>query len=169
MPVMLRNTGTSPVKVVTAAGNCACTTSTWPTEPIEPGATAEAVVTLKPSESQRGERLTKKVTFVIEGQGVVDLAVVVQAQLPAAVTTFTAVVPVLRSMTGIDFSWPSGIEPRSIDAGSTTTVTAMACWMTQRTAGRRRMSGRLPRRRAAPNDHAVDVASMKSGIKPRRR
>ena len=29
MPVMLRNTGTSPVKVVTAAGNCACTTSTW--------------------------------------------------------------------------------------------------------------------------------------------
>jgi thiol-disulfide isomerase/thioredoxin len=81
MPVMLRNTGTSPVKVVTAAGNCACTTSTWPTEPIEPGATAEAVVTLKPSESQRGERLTKKVTFVIEGQGVVDLAVV--ASVPA--------------------------------------------------------------------------------------
>jgi hypothetical protein len=52
---------------------------------------------------------------------------VVQAQLPAAVTTFTGLVPVLRSMTGIDFSWPSGIDPRSIDAGSTTTVTATAC------------------------------------------
>ena len=57
MPVLLRNTGSEPVKVVTAAGNCACTTSTWPTEPIAPGASAEAVVTLKPSESQRGERL----------------------------------------------------------------------------------------------------------------
>ena len=81
IPVILRNTGSEPARVVTAAGNCACTTSTWPTEPIAPGGTAEAVITLKPSESQRGERLTKKVSFVIEGQGVVDVAVT--ATVPA--------------------------------------------------------------------------------------
>jgi len=81
MPVTLRNLGTEPARIVTAAGNCACTTSTWPIEPIAPGATAEAVITLKPSETQRGERLTKKVSFVIESQGVIDVAVI--ATVPA--------------------------------------------------------------------------------------
>ena len=62
--VRLRNLANHPVRVTTAVASCGCTTSTWPTDPIAPGAFAEASVTVKPSKEQAGESLMKTVTLV---------------------------------------------------------------------------------------------------------
>ena len=67
--VRLRNLANHPVRVTTAVASCGCTTSTWPTEPIAPGAFAEASVTVKPSKEQAGESLMKTVTYLVEEVG----------------------------------------------------------------------------------------------------
>lgn len=67
--VRLRNLADRPVRVTTAVASCGCTTSTWPTDPIAPGAFAEASVTVKPSKEQAGESLMKTVTYLVEEVG----------------------------------------------------------------------------------------------------
>lgn len=67
--VRLRNLANHPVRVTTAVASCGCTTSTWPTDPIAPGAFAEASVTVKPSKEQAGESLMKTVTYLLEEVG----------------------------------------------------------------------------------------------------
>ena len=67
--VRLRNLANHPVRVTTAVASCGCTTSTWPTDPIAPGAFAEASVTVKPSKEQAGESLMKTVTYLVEEVG----------------------------------------------------------------------------------------------------
>ena len=67
--VRLRNLSDRPVRVTTAVANCGCTTSTWPIDPIAPGAFAEASVTVKPSKEQAGESLVKTVTYLVEDVG----------------------------------------------------------------------------------------------------
>jgi thiol-disulfide isomerase/thioredoxin len=67
--VRLRNLANHPVRVTTAVASCGCTTSTWPTDPIAPGAFAEASVTVKTSKEQAGESLMKTVTYLVEEVG----------------------------------------------------------------------------------------------------
>lgn len=73
--------------------------------------------------------------------GSVGQVEVVQAQLPAAVTTRAGSLPVLRRMTGMDRSEPIGIEPKSSAAGSTTTMMAATCRQIHRRSRRTRMEG----------------------------
>jgi hypothetical protein len=64
--VVLRNVVDRAIRVQSAIASCGCTTSTWPTEPIPPGGTAEAQVTMEAGDSQ-GERMVKQVTYLPEG------------------------------------------------------------------------------------------------------
>ena len=64
--VTVRNLVDRPVRVTSAVASCGCTTSTWPIDPIPPGGTAEAQVTIEAGDSQ-GERLVKQVNYLPEG------------------------------------------------------------------------------------------------------
>ncbi len=92
--VRLRNLANHPVRVTTAVASCGCTTSTWPTDPIAPGAFAEASVTVKPSKEQAGESLMKTVTYLVEEVGpftVTVLGNVTKATAASAAPASTAV------------------------------------------------------------------------------
>ena len=73
--VKLTNHSSKPVKITSAIADCSCTTPTWPEEPIAPGATVEADITVKAGPKQ-GVPLTKRVTYSIEGGELVFLSVV---------------------------------------------------------------------------------------------
>lgn len=64
--VALRNLTDRPLRIGSAIASCGCTTSTWPTEPIPPGGTAEAQVTMEAGDSQ-GERMVKQVNYLPDG------------------------------------------------------------------------------------------------------
>lgn len=64
--VLLRNLTDRPLRIGSAIASCGCTTSTWPTEPIPPGGTAEAQVTMEAGDSQ-GERMVKQVNYLPDG------------------------------------------------------------------------------------------------------
>lgn len=92
--VRLRNLANHPVRVTTAVASCGCTTSTWPTDPIAPGAFAEASITVKPSKEQAGESLMKTVTYLVEEVGpftVTVLGNVTKATAASAAPASTAV------------------------------------------------------------------------------
>ena len=73
--VKLRNLSSKPITVTNAVADCSCTTPTWPTDPIAPGATVETDISIKPGPKQ-GVTLTKRVTFTTDEGDPVNLAVV---------------------------------------------------------------------------------------------
>ena len=73
--VKLTNTGTKPIRVTNAVADCSCTTPTYPTDPIAPGASVETDISMKPGPKQ-GVTLTKRVTFTVEGGEPIFLTVV---------------------------------------------------------------------------------------------
>ncbi len=73
--VTLTNRSNKPVTITSAIADCACTTPTWPVDPIAPGASVETDITMKPGPKQ-GVTLTKRVTFSIEGGELLFLNVV---------------------------------------------------------------------------------------------
>jgi Protein of unknown function (DUF1573) len=73
--VKLTNHSAKPIKITNAVADCSCTTPTWPTEPIAPGATVETDISIKPGPKQ-GVTLTKRVTFSLEDGDPVFLTVV---------------------------------------------------------------------------------------------
>lgn len=93
--VRLRNLADRPVRVTTAVASCGCTTSTWPTDPIAPGASAEASVTVKPSKEQAGESLMKTVTYLVEDVGPFTVTVLgnVTKATPASTTPASTAAP----------------------------------------------------------------------------
>lgn len=64
--VRLTNTGTTPLLVRKALADCGCTTPTWPSEPIPPGASVDTLITMDAG-NQQGVELVKRVTFDLEG------------------------------------------------------------------------------------------------------
>jgi hypothetical protein len=64
--VKIRNTTDKPIRILKAFANCSCTKPNWPKETIAPGAVAETEITMTPG-VQQGVKLTKVVTFEIEG------------------------------------------------------------------------------------------------------
>ena len=113
--VRLRNLANHPVRVTTAVASCGCTTSTWPTDPIAPGAFAEASVTVKPSKEQAGESLMKTVTYLVEEVGpftVTVLGNVTKATAASAAPATAAAPPP-----------PAGAVPKPA-AGATSSATA---------------------------------------------
>lgn len=64
--VLLRNLTDRPLRIGSAIASCGCTTSTWPTEPIPPGGSGEAQVTMEAGDSQ-GERMVKQVNYLPDG------------------------------------------------------------------------------------------------------
>lgn len=64
--VRLTNTGATPLLIRKALADCGCTTPTWPSEPIAPGASVDTVITMDAGNQQAVE-LVKRVTFDIEG------------------------------------------------------------------------------------------------------
>ena len=91
--VRLRNLSDHPVRVTTAVANCGCTTSTWPVDPIAPGAFAEASVTVKPSKEQAGESLMKTVTYLVEDVGPFTVNVLGRVSKGTAATAAPAATP----------------------------------------------------------------------------
>jgi len=73
--VKLTNLSSKPITVTNAVADCSCTTPTWPTDPIAPGATVETDISIKPGPKQ-GVTLTKRVTFTLEDGDPVNLTVV---------------------------------------------------------------------------------------------
>lgn len=73
--VKLTNRGSKPLTVTNAVADCSCTTPSWPSEPIAPGASVETDISIKPGLKQ-GVTLTKRVTFSIEGSDPVSMTVV---------------------------------------------------------------------------------------------
>jgi hypothetical protein len=63
--VRLTNTGATPLLIRKALADCGCTTPTWPSEPIAPGASVDTVITMDAGNQQAVE-LVKRVTFDIE-------------------------------------------------------------------------------------------------------
>lgn len=74
LTIKVRNVHSEPIRITKATASCGCTTPTWPKDPIPPGGEGECQVTLKPG-SQQGIKLSKKVTFTIEGHNPVVLSV----------------------------------------------------------------------------------------------
>ncbi len=72
--IKIWNTTDKAVKIARAIPGCGCTTAQAPTDPIAPGAFAEMDITLKPAAKQ-GIKLSKKVTFQIDGYAPVVLSV----------------------------------------------------------------------------------------------
>ena len=101
--VRLRNVTDHALTVSAAVASCGCTTSTWPPEPIAPGASGEAAVTVKPPATQ-GESLMKTVTYMVDGVGPVTLTVLGHvAKVPpvaAPATPAPAVAPAPASPAG---------------------------------------------------------------------
>lgn len=73
--VKLTNRGSKPLTITNAVADCSCTTPTWPSEPIAPGATVETDISIKPGLKQ-GVSLTKRVTFSVEGGEPVSMTVI---------------------------------------------------------------------------------------------
>ena len=113
--VRLRNLADHPVRVTTAVASCGCTTSTWPTEPIAPGAFAEASVTVKPSKEQQGESLMKTVTYLVEDVGPFTVTVLGRVSKATATTAAPATTATPPS--------PGGASSRSA-AGTTSAAPA---------------------------------------------
>jgi hypothetical protein len=72
--VKIRNLTGNPLRIVRAVANCSCTTPSWPTETIAPGAVAETEITMTPG-VQQGVKLVKVVSFEIEGGGIENYTV----------------------------------------------------------------------------------------------
>ncbi|MDZ4832069.1 MAG: ankyrin repeat domain-containing protein [Phycisphaerae bacterium] len=64
--VRVFNISDAPVTITRAVPGCGCTIATWPKDPIAPGASGDAEISLKPPEKQ-GVDLHKKVTFQLDG------------------------------------------------------------------------------------------------------
>ena len=90
--VKLTNHSSKPVKITSAIADCSCTTPTWPEEPIAPGATVEADITVKAGPKQ-GVPLNKRVTYSIEGGELVFLSVVAKVGLFIELTPETMRAP----------------------------------------------------------------------------
>ena len=67
--VKIRNVTEKPIRITKAFANCSCTKPNWPTETIAPGGVAETEITMTPG-VQQGVKLTKVVTFEMEGGGI---------------------------------------------------------------------------------------------------
>jgi thiol-disulfide isomerase/thioredoxin len=83
--VRIRNASPKDRVITVAASSCACTKVQWPSGPIAPGGTAEAVITMSPPGAQ-GAVEQRTVTFVIDGdwRAVVTVRASVGSQGPAA-------------------------------------------------------------------------------------
>jgi len=81
--LMIRNVTDKPVTIARAIAGCGCTTANAPRDPIAPGTAVEMEITLKPGPKQ-GLRLSKRVTFQIEGAAPIILTV--EGQVVAYVT-----------------------------------------------------------------------------------
>jgi ankyrin repeat protein len=64
--ITIKNVVDKPIKVTKIVPGCGCTTTSAPPDMIQPGATADIDITLKPG-AKAGVPLTKMVTFQIEG------------------------------------------------------------------------------------------------------
>lgn len=64
--VLVRNVSGAPHTITVAAASCSCTKVQWPSHAIDPGATAESVVTMTPP-GQPGSVDERTVTYVIDG------------------------------------------------------------------------------------------------------
>jgi hypothetical protein len=64
--VTLRNLSDHPVRITRAVSDCGCTAPSAPTGPIPAGGAVETEIQMRPGSTQ-GERLTKRVTFEVEG------------------------------------------------------------------------------------------------------
>ena len=64
--VRLTNTGATPLLIRKALADCGCTTPTWPSDPIAPGASVDTIITMDAG-NQQGLVLVKRVTFDLEG------------------------------------------------------------------------------------------------------
>ena len=73
--VTLTNHTAAPITILRAIADCACTTPSWPMEPIEPGESVETDITITAGLKQ-GITLTKRVTFDVAGGEPVFLNVV---------------------------------------------------------------------------------------------
>jgi len=72
--LMIRNVTDKPVTITKAIPGCGCTTANAPKDPIPPGGASEMEITLKPGPKQ-GVKLSKRVTFQLEGYNPVVLTV----------------------------------------------------------------------------------------------
>jgi ankyrin repeat protein len=72
--IKIKNVTDKPIRISKAIPGCGCTTPNWPKDPIAPGATGDCEITLRPGPKQ-GIKLSKKVTFQIEGHAPVVLSV----------------------------------------------------------------------------------------------
>lgn len=64
--VTLHNLSDRPVRILRAVSDCGCTAPTAPTAPIPAGGAVETDIQMRPGSTQ-GERLSKRVTFEVEG------------------------------------------------------------------------------------------------------
>jgi thiol-disulfide isomerase/thioredoxin len=64
--IRIRNAADGPRSITVAATSCSCTKVTWPAEPIQPGGSAEALITMTPPGSP-GAVDERTVTFVVDG------------------------------------------------------------------------------------------------------
>ena len=64
--VTLRNLSDRPVRILRAVSDCGCTAPTAPVDPIPAGGSVETDIQMRPGSTQ-GERLSKRVTFEVEG------------------------------------------------------------------------------------------------------
>lgn len=72
--IKIKNVTDKPIRISKAIPGCGCTTPNYPKDPIAPGATGDCEITLRPGNKQ-GIKLSKKVTFQIEGHAPVVLSV----------------------------------------------------------------------------------------------
>ena len=72
--LVIRNVSDKPVTIAKAIPGCGCTTANAPKDPIPVGGSTEMEITLKPGPKQ-GIKLSKRVTFQIEGAAPIVLTV----------------------------------------------------------------------------------------------
>ncbi len=72
--LIIRNVTDKPVTIARAIPGCGCTTANAPKDPIPAGGSTEMEITLKPGPKQ-GVKLSKRVTFQIEGAAPIILTV----------------------------------------------------------------------------------------------
>ncbi|NDG64888.1 MAG: DUF1573 domain-containing protein, partial [Planctomycetes bacterium] len=72
--LIIRNVTDKPVTIARAIPGCGCTTANAPKDPIPAGGATEMEITLKPGPKQ-GVKLSKRVTFQIEGAAPIVLTV----------------------------------------------------------------------------------------------
>ena len=88
--VTVRNPTPAPLAITIAAPSCGCTKVTWPQEPIPPGGSASATVTMTPP-GKAGITEERTVTFVAEGDQ--REVVLVRAKVVPAVDASAAPMP----------------------------------------------------------------------------